>query len=129
MRDHGVRSNGFLILSAAVVLASGVTAQLAATADAPTAPAAAPAAAAPAAKAAPASQMTEEQASAQALALATQRLSLTTEQAATVKPLLDAYVTRLRKLFAGYTGGVAPVTPAAPSGRADALPATPSWGT
>jgi hypothetical protein len=87
-----------------MALASGIAAQRA-LADAP-------AAAAPAATAAPAAQMTEAQASAQALALAVQRLSLTPDQAAKVKPLLDGYVTRLRRLFAGYTDGVAPVTPA-----------------
>src|SRR6185436_15148484 len=97
MRDHGVRTTGLFILGATVALASGVAAQPV-LADAP-------AAAAP-------TQMTEEQASAQALALATQRLSLTPEQTAKVKPLLDAHVTRLRRLFAGYTDDFAPVTPA-----------------
>lgn len=55
--------------------------------------------------------MPEEQASAQALALAVQRLSLTPEQTARVKPLMDAQVTRLRQLFADYTGAGANVMP------------------
>ncbi|HUD73303.1 MAG TPA: hypothetical protein VMQ62_15205 [Dongiaceae bacterium] len=75
-----------------------------ATADTPAPQPAAPATAA-------AAPMPEDQASAQALALAVQRLSLTPEQTSRVKPLLSAHVTRLRKLFADYTGGGANVMP------------------
>lgn len=55
--------------------------------------------------------MPEDQASAAALQLAVQRLSLTPEQTAKVKPLMEANIKRLRQLFADYTGGSANVMP------------------
>jgi hypothetical protein len=61
----------------------------------------------PAAAASP----SDADASAQALALATQRLHLTPEQTAKVKPLLDAHVRKMRGLFEEYTGGGAAVLP------------------
>ena len=98
------------ILALGSVLAAGCAVAQTSAAK-PAAPAATPApAAAPAAPAASA-PMPEEEASAQALALAVKRLSLTEEQTAKIKPLLDANVKRLRKLMADYTGAGASVMP------------------
>lgn len=115
MRMHD-RFRGSLLLISGAILALGPAVAagnaVARTPEAePASPAAAPAsAAAPAAPAASA-PMPEDEASAQALALAVKRLSLTEKQTAKIKPLLAAHVTRLRKLMADYTGAGANVMP------------------
>jgi hypothetical protein len=56
-------------------------------------------------------ELSDEAAAAQALALAKARLQLTPYQTERIKPLMDAQVKKLRALFVSYTGGGAAVLP------------------